>query len=242
MTMKHFVILIFTLLCIMPITTFGQTQAMDEATLLMNITDFNNVPEQNAVLRIMDPDYPKKVLYRDTSDVDGNFTKILIAKQGKNYISFIEKFGVTFEFEIPEKQIKVPSIGYPIEMTHTFRIKLIEGYQKTYTLDNVFFDTGKSTLRLESYPELEELYLALKDNDNMRVEIAGHTDNVGDDASNIKLSQERANTVRNYVIAKGIAASRMIAKGYGETQPVATNETTVGRQKNRRTEVRVISQ
>ncbi|MBL4656033.1 MAG: OmpA family protein [Bacteroidia bacterium] len=240
--MKKLIFIISIITTTFPLILFAQTPAMDEATLLMKITDYDNVPEQNAILKIMDPDDPKKVIYRDTSDVDGNFSRPLIAKQGQNYIAFIEKFGVTFEFEAADKQIQVPSIGYPVNMTHTFRIKLIEGYQKTYTLDNVFFDTGKSTLRLESYPELEELFFALKGNDNMTVEIAGHTDNVGDDASNMKLSQRRANAVRGYVISKGISASRMIAKGYGETQPVATNETSEGRQKNRRTEVRVISQ
>ena len=76
----------------------------------------------------------------------------------------------------------------------------------------------------------------------MEIEIAGHTDNVGTIESNIKLSKERANSVRNYLIKKGISAKRVIAKGYGETQAVADNLTPQGRKKNRRTEVRIIKE
>jgi outer membrane protein OmpA-like peptidoglycan-associated protein len=74
------------------------------------------------------------------------------------------------------------------------------------------------------------------------IEIGGHTDNVGTPESNIKLSQERANAVRNYIINKGIAANRITAKGYGDTMPVADNSTEEGRSKNRRTEVSIIKE
>ena len=70
----------------------------------------------------------------------------------------------------------------------------------------------------------------------MEIEIAGHTDNIGSDDANMKLSDERANTVRSYLIAKGISESRITAKGYGETKPVATNDTDQGRRINRRVE------
>jgi outer membrane protein OmpA-like peptidoglycan-associated protein len=76
----------------------------------------------------------------------------------------------------------------------------------------------------------------------MKIEIAGHTDSDGEDETNIKLSQGRANAVMNYLINKGIASSRLTAKGYGETQPVAGNDTESGKQQNRRTEVRIISE
>ena len=77
---------------------------------------------------------------------------------------------------------------------------------------------------------------------SMVVEIAGHTDNVGNKDANQKLSEDRANSVRNYLIKKGITTERILAKGYGDTQPVADNSTDAGKQKNRRTEVRTIKE
>jgi len=74
----------------------------------------------------------------------------------------------------------------------------------------------------------------------MVIEISGHTDDVGDDALNLELSQKRAESVRNYLIKNGIASNRVTAKGYGETQPIADNSTPEGKAKNRRTEVKIL--
>ena len=74
-----------------------------------------------------------------------------------------------------------------------------------------------------------------------KIEIAGHTDNIGADASNIKLSQERAETIKTYLAGKGVKLERVLAKGYGASQPVADNSNEIGRQKNRRTEVRILT-
>lgn len=113
---------------------------------------------------------------------------------------------------------------------------------KTYTLDNVYFESGKSVINPKSFKELDELaeYMELKK--TLVIEIAGHTDNVGSADSNLKLSQDRANSVRDYLVKKGIDAARVMAKGYGDMQPVASNDTDAGKQKNRRTEVRVIKE
>lgn len=108
-------------------------------------------------------------------------------------------------------------------------------------LNNVFFDVGRYELRTESYPELDRLVDFLKKNATIRIALAGHTDNVGADADNMKLSQDRINSVQTYVVAKGIPASRLTAKGFGETTPVASNETDDGRQQNRRVEFTIVS-
>ena len=113
---------------------------------------------------------------------------------------------------------------------------------KVFTLRNVHFDTGKATLRSESFAALNDLAEVMRVKKKMVVEIAGHTDDVGDDAANLKLSQARAESVRDYLVKKGIAGDRVTAKGYGETQPAATNQTEEGKQQNRRTEVRVIKE
>ncbi|HPB01594.1 MAG TPA: OmpA family protein [Bacteroidales bacterium] len=124
----------------------------------------------------------------------------------------------------------------------TYEVEVIYQPAKVFKLENVYFDFGKASLRAESYPSLNELAEMLKLKPAMVIEISGHTDDVGDDASNLTLSQQRAESVRNYLIKKGIAANRIVAKGYGETMPVAVGTSDEARQKNRRTEVKIISQ
>ena len=88
----------------------------------------------------------------------------------------------------------------------------------------------------QSNVELEKAIDLLKNNPTMFIEVGGHTDNVGDDAYNMKLSHDRAKSVRDYLMTAGIASERVQAKGYGESSPIATNETEDGRKANRRTE------
>jgi len=92
-------------------------------------------------------------------------------------------------------------------------------------------------LRLDGYPILDEAVKGLKVWGDVNVEVAGHTDSVGTDEHNMDLSQRRAEAVRAYLIGKGISAERLVAKGYGESQPVADNDTEAGRFKNRRVEL-----
>ena len=95
----------------------------------------------------------------------------------------------------------------------------------TVRLNNIFFDFDKTTLRPESIPELDRVVQFMYDNPNVVVEIGGHTDSRGSDEYNINLSQGRADAVVNYVIEHGVEYNRIIAKGYGEHQPVDTNST-----------------
>lgn len=107
-------------------------------------------------------------------------------------------------------------------------------------LNNIFFDTGKSELRPESAPELDRLVITLNEFPKMTIEMRGHTDNTGSNEINNKLSQDRADAVREYFISKGIEPDRIASKGFGETKPVATNDTDEGRQKNRRVEFVIV--
>lgn len=113
---------------------------------------------------------------------------------------------------------------------------------KQFTLDRVYFEFGKSSLTKESFAEMEELLEFMQRKKLTIIEIAGHTDDVGEPEENLILSQKRAESVRSYLISHGIEAVRVIAKGYGEEQPIATNDTIEGRQINRRTEVRIIKE
>jgi OOP family OmpA-OmpF porin len=105
------------------------------------------------------------------------------------------------------------------------------------TLEGVNFDNNSSNLRPESLTILDKAVETLKAWGDVKVEVAGHTDSVSSDAYNLDLSQRRAETVRAYLIDKGVAADRLSAKGYGESQPVADNKTEEGRFKNRRVEL-----
>ncbi|MFM2139272.1 MAG: hypothetical protein RJA57_1579, partial [Bacteroidota bacterium] len=104
-------------------------------------------------------------------------------------------------------------------------------------LKNVFFDVNRFELRMESAAELDVLVQLLSENPTLRIEIGGHTDNIGKTADNLLLSQNRAQSVRDYLIKKNINPERLTAKGYGASQPVADNRTDTGRARNRRTEI-----
>jgi outer membrane protein OmpA-like peptidoglycan-associated protein len=106
--------------------------------------------------------------------------------------------------------------------------------------DSVRFDTGRATLKPQSHAELVAAATALKAQPNARVQIAGYTDNVGSPAANLKLSEARANTVRNELIGMGVDGDRLSAQGYGEANPVADNSTEAGRAMNRRISMLVI--
>lgn len=114
------------------------------------------------------------------------------------------------------------------------------------TVDNIYYDFNKATLREDSHEVLDQLVSMLNENKDMKLEIGAHTDSKGSDAYNLKLSDARAKSVVDYLIGKGIDASRLVAKGYGESTPVAENENPdgsdnpEGRQKNRRTEFKII--
>ncbi len=107
-------------------------------------------------------------------------------------------------------------------------------------LNNIFFATGKSALNPESFPELNRIAVTMMENKTLSIELGGHTDNTGSNESNLKLSQDRADTVREYLIGKGIEPDRVASKGYGETVPVAKNDTPEGQQRNRRVEFKIL--
>ncbi len=103
--------------------------------------------------------------------------------------------------------------------------------------DNITFDTAHAKIKPQAFGTLGNLARTLEQFRETRIVVAGHTDNVGSDAANLRLSQRRAYSVRNYLIDQGVSARRMQAVGYGETRPVANNETANGRAKNRRVEI-----
>lgn len=110
----------------------------------------------------------------------------------------------------------------------------------TVVLNNLFFASNSYTLEDKSKTELDKIALFLKKNPEVKIEFGGHTDNVGSEADNMQLSLKRAEAVYRYIISLGISSSRLRYKGYGETHPVASNDTDAGRQSNRRIEFKVL--
>jgi outer membrane protein OmpA-like peptidoglycan-associated protein len=112
---------------------------------------------------------------------------------------------------------------------------------KIVILDKVFFDTGKSTIQAKSFALLDQVSTILRTHQEIaKVRVEGHTDDKGEDAANLKLSQERADAVRAYLTSKGIDAARLLAEGFGETRPAATGATSAAREQNRRVEFVIV--
>lgn len=125
---------------------------------------------------------------------------------------------------------RVDAVGCPILFTE-------ERTPAPLILRGVNFETGRSALKPESFGVLDAVAASLLANPDIRIEIAGYTDNTGSAAGNLRLSQNRAAAVRAYLAAKGVALDRMIAKGYGSAAPIAPNTTAAGRAQNRRVEL-----
>ncbi len=120
-----------------------------------------------------------------------------------------------------------------LALAQATQVKGVEQFQSQIT-----FDFNSSTIKKESYSALDEAVKILKTHNDVHFVIEGHTDNVGTDEYNLNLSRTRAKAVMNYFVAKGIPVARISSQGYGESKPVATNDTEEGRAKNRRVEIR----
>jgi outer membrane protein OmpA-like peptidoglycan-associated protein len=110
----------------------------------------------------------------------------------------------------------------------------------TVRLKNIYFDFDKTTLKSESFVELNKVVSFLEDNKTVEIEISGHTDSKGSDEYNLNLSQGRSQAVVDYLVTQGIDRARLTAKGYGESKPIDSNDTEAGRSNNRRVEFTVL--
>lgn len=182
--------------------------------------------------------------------IDG---KIYVSPHLSTYVDVIEfpdKLGLECNYQ--EKYLHLKgnkcTLGFPTFIqtyfsqeveeneTEVFSDEVVVETGKRFILENVLFDYNKSTLREESYNELEKIIKILNENPSFSINISGHTDNIGNKSSNIKLSENRAKSVADYLISKGIEQTRIDYSGYGSQMPISSNETAEGRQKNRRVE------
>ena len=202
------------------------------------VVDESNNPAKKVTITVTDNQTGQVVGIYHPNDKTGKF--IYILTPGKNYNITYQTPGHLFyseNVEIPKKS------NYYERKTAITLDPIVVGNK--ITLNNIFFDFDKATLRPLSNVEINNLVMLMKSNPSMKVEISGHTDSKGTDEYNQKLSEERAQAVVAKLIENGISTDRMKAKGYGKTMPVAQNKTASGkddpngRQLNRRVEFKI---
>ena len=158
---------------------------------------------------------------------------------GENYGYYVEFAGyypvsgnLNTEKLLTGKNIEHNIIMHSIDDILTGKVSIV--------LSNIFFNVDKADLKPESYPELNRLATFLKSNPSARLEISGHTDSQGSEQHNKTLSEQRAQSVRNYLVQHGCNADNITAAGYGASKPVADNTSEKGRAANRRVEFRIL--
>jgi outer membrane protein OmpA-like peptidoglycan-associated protein/tetratricopeptide (TPR) repeat protein len=187
-----------------------------------------------ANIKIEDLDSNKVVGEYVSNSASGKF--VIILTPGHNYALTVSKQGYLFYSE----NFNIHSDNAFKEVKkEVFLQQIKEG--KKIVLNNIFFETGKSVLTETSQLEIGKLAELLTQNPLVKVEISGHTDNVGNDAANLHLSQDRANVVVATLVSKGISVVRLTAKGYGKTQPYGLNDTDDQKALNRRTEFKILT-
>ena len=167
------------------------------------------------------------------TDETGNY--LITLPVGKDYAFNVNRRNYLFYSDNYSLKDKSPDSTYlkniplqPIEVNAAIVLK------------NIFFDYNKFELKPESQVELDKLVQLMNDNPAVKIQVEGHTDNIGNAAENLRLSENRAKSVMNYLVSKSIKPERMLAKGFGATKPVADNSTEQGRGQNRRTEIKII--
>ncbi len=170
-----------------------------------------------------------------SSPQDGSFKMVLPYDKNYSIRATADKFFAVSENLNLDSLIKA---GYKEIHKDLYLVPIEVG--QVVRLNNVFFDFDKWDLRPESYLELDRVVKLLTDNPAIEIEMSAHTDNRGADDYNFKLSDNRARSVMEYILSKGIATNRITSQGYGETKPVAENDTDENRQLNRRVEFKIL--
>jgi len=172
----------------------------------------------------------KEITSINVDQETGNFARVISNEQASDFIIKVEKKGAAFSsrYISAESRLKDPIVETSLELN-----KLEVG--REYTLNDINFGSNSAELAPAAKAIIEEFVVFMNDNNTVKADIQGHTDNVGDAASNELLSKQRAKAVYQYALSLGISSQRLIWHGYGESRPIASNESEEGRAKNRRT-------
>ncbi|MCC3159214.1 OmpA family protein [Hymenobacter sp. 15J16-1T3B] len=210
--------------------------ATAQVTILKGtVTDADSKQPIEATIELVDNALNQSIASFKSNSQSGRY--LVSLPSGVNYGIVVRKEGYLFHSE----NFDLPAGAAYSEVVKDIPLKKLDVGAKV-VLNNIFFDFDKATLRKESTAELERLVqLMTTEYPALRIEISGHTDNVGKAEYNKDLSLRRAKAVVDYLTAHGVAAARLTSAGYGDTQPVAPNTTKEGRQLNRRTEFKVVA-
>ncbi|MEQ8361112.1 MAG: OmpA family protein [Cytophagales bacterium] len=173
---------------------------------------------------------------QSVSSDPSNGEYLIVLTEGAEYGLFVSREGYLFEslnFNLKDSDAS-GKLNIDIALTPI-------NVNASTIMNNIFFDFGKASLRSSSIPELEKLIDFLRINENVRIEIGGHTDNIGSIEDNQKLSEDRAKAVRDFLVGHKVPLDRLSFKGYGESKPVADNNSEENRQRNRRIEFTVLT-
>ncbi|WP_375415873.1 OmpA family protein [uncultured Hymenobacter sp.] len=198
------------------------------------VTDALSKQPVAATIDVIDNLRGESIATFQANGVSGRY--LVSLPSGINYGIVVRQDGYLFHSE----NFDLPAAATYAEVVKDVQLKKLE-VGTTIVLRNIFFDTGKATLRPESTAELSRLLKLLEEQPALKLEMAGHTDNVGTAATNRDLSQRRAQAVVAYLVGKGVSGERLTAAGYGDTKPVLPNTNKVNRQLNRRTEFKVVA-
>lgn len=229
-----------------------------------------NSPLQNANLVFKSTNYATdSTIFQTTTDKEGNYTlniPIHLKDKNKRYASYETVFDMEIRYEgklAYQDQISLNAYQLAKKNDRSYTIngylyvednneknqsinqkllqKLLNNTSKSIVLKNIYFEQGNAKIKSESYSELQDMATFLLQNETLSLEIIGHTDNVGTAAGNLTLSKQRAQSVVDFLVEKGIDKNRLKANGYGQERPIASNDDEKeGRELNRRIEVRVI--
>jgi outer membrane protein OmpA-like peptidoglycan-associated protein len=200
----------------------------------------NNEPLTGAAVEIRSMNDPDKKSYATVDSLTGEFVAAINLKDKSDRIITVKKDSIAFNnmiVSVEKASFENPPLSKPLEIK-TEKIST----EKNFIISNIYYKTNSSELTPESKKILKVFADYLKENPQLKIEIQGHTDNVGNPKDNLALSNNRAFTVKQTLEEYGVSGKRISAVGYGQTRPIASNQTEEGRAKNRRTEFRILSE
>ncbi len=231
------IVLLFLLILITSIS-FSQSKkhAMNDtvktAVIHLHLTNRSQQPLKHEEIILAAKDAKK--IYSLYTGNDGTAT--VKVEPGHNYIIKLK----TIEDTTIYGNIDVPALEANETYPEPFSLNMTYEPAKHYVFHHLEFDINSAIIKIASYKELDQLVEYMQHKPEITVEINGHTDNVGKEDANMLLSQKRADAVKYYLIKKGIENKRMKTQGFGSSLPIADNATDEGKQKNRRTELKIL--
>ena len=220
------------LFALMAVMTFSTTFAVETFDARIQVTDFDEVPVTQMQVLLFNTE--GKLIHAGNTGNEGSFALTLSAGKYRIQLKEGELIKKEADLNIPELEGR--------KMYNLVRIQVLYESRDKFEIENLNFETGSPEIMPESYEILDRLATYLKGESDSKFEVSGHTDSDGSEKSNADLSLARAESVKKYLIEKGVSAQQLVAKGYGESNPIADNSSEEGKAENRRTEMKKIEE